>query len=109
MAGSLHKKGELNKAFKKRWFTLEDAVLAWHEDERGAAAGKPPKGSLDLTHGGGGEYAKVEAEEGATAGGRWRFHVTPVGGATRSFEAASAAEREEWVKALCRARQTRKW
>lgn len=108
MAGLLWKKGELNPAWKKRWFTLERSVLAWHDDERGAASGKPPKGSVDLSHEGEG-YAKVEAEEGATPAGRFRFHLTPVGGGTRAFEAPSAEARDEWVKALAKARQNRKW
>ena len=108
MAGLLWKKGELDPAWKKRWFTLERSVLAWHDDERGAASGKPPKGSVDLSHEGEG-YAKVEAEEGATPAGRFRFHLTPVGGGTRAFEAPSAEARDEWVKALAKARQNRKW
>ena len=67
-----------------------------------AARRERERGRVDLSHEGEG-YAKVEAEEGATPAGRFRFHLTPVGGGTRAFEAPSAEARDEWVKALAKA------
>ena len=49
---------------------------------------------------------------GAAPSGRFAFHVTPASGKdlrTRTFEAETAAGRDAWVKALCRARQVKKW
>ena len=64
-SGWLHKRGEVNTAFKRRFFILSGDHLAWHESPKTAA-----KGSLKLTG------ANVSTDATSPAG-RYRFEVIP--------------------------------
>lgn len=93
MRGWLHKRGDVNPAFKARFCVLAGKELRYHEDERAAAV----KGVIDL-HG-----STCEVVEASTAG-RHRFHLMTVtqGDTGRTFilEAADTESRDQWVAAL---------
>ena len=46
--GTIWKRGQVNKAFKRRYFVLESGELAYFQDEASYRAHKPPRGSVPL-------------------------------------------------------------
>ena len=90
--GWLSKQGEINPAFKRRWFvaSVRDVTLAYFEDEQADASRK--KGQIAL----GGAVVK----RGYEAPGRL---TVAVAGQARVYvlEAASDEEAEAWVQAMC--------
>jgi hypothetical protein len=104
--------GWLKKKFQRRFCTLRNDVLLWAED-----AGSAPKGHLTLD--GAGVYLADEIAGGvvrpnAKGGSRWAFGgskarvgdvalsfvVTTAFGRAYTFEAATQAESNEWVRLL---------
>lgn len=104
--------GPLKKKFQRRFCTLRNDVLLWAEDANSA-----PKGHLTLD--GAGVYLADEIAGGvvrpnAKGGSRWAFGgskarvgdvalsfvVTTAFGRAYTFEAASQAESNEWVRLL---------
>lgn len=80
--GWLMKRGVINKAFRRRWFVLQDSTLTYHVQESG-----PAKGHIKIAG------AAVEAGQGC------RLFVA-VAMRTYVLEAPSSTDRDEWVKAI---------
>ena len=127
--GWLHKKGEVNTAFKRRFFVLSGTTLTWHESPKSAA-----KGSLDVTGASAVPSTQAAPSLATATAARHRFDLVPAspaastsadGRASRSgmgrlpllrgsksqgttsrtlvLEADSSIERDEWISALTHA------
>lgn len=93
LTGWLHKMGEGNKAFKRRWFVMTGKSLSYFEDDSPTAKSK---GDVDL-HGSTCEIATANP-------GRFRIEMTvnDKGGRGRTYvlEAEEEATRDKWMAAL---------
>ena len=127
--GWLHKKGEVNTAFKRRFFVLSGTTLTWHESPKSAA-----KGSLDVSGASAVPSTQAAPSLATATAARHRFDLVPAspaastsadGRASRSgmgrlpllrgsksqgttsrtlvLEADSSIERDEWISALTHA------
>ncbi|CAL1536296.1 unnamed protein product [Lymnaea stagnalis] len=87
--GYLHKKGELNKGFQKRWFVLKGNLLFYFEHK----ADREPIGVIIL------EGYTIELAEDTD---NFTFMINFAGSGSRSYSLCAATQEsmESWMKAL---------
>jgi hypothetical protein len=103
--GWLWKRGQRNKAFKRRYVVLNGAQLSWYQDELAARQARPAKGTVTLT---GARVliddADVSGAVRASSAGRFRFSVeaTSEAGEPRSLvcESDTQLDCQGWVEAI---------
>ncbi|OQR87150.1 phosphatidylinositol kinase [Achlya hypogyna] len=90
-AGYLHKRGETNTAFQRRYFVLENRVLTYHK--RDMFGRERPKGHIKLDN-------VSSVRPGATTQTNKMIELVTTE-RTWYLQAETDAEYDEWVKALC--------
>ena len=100
--GYLHKEGNHNKDFRRRWFVLTGTVVTYHADETAAAKGNS-KGSFTLTAVG---HVHIDSKTAAMLEPSTVplcFFLDAQGGRRYICFAESYKDKILWLRALCKA------
>ena len=94
--GWLHKRGEHNSAWKRRWFELKNTKLSYYANPGDTA----PKGTITVTMVKGNDNGANERDSGH----EFVFHLVSQG-RTYVIAAESAQEKSEWLEKIALSRQ----
>ena len=94
--GVVWKKGQINTAYRRRFFVLDNGILRYYRDQKAFQGGTKWLGALSC------ENMQVEEDTGKSKEGRFQFRLTDTQGRVLECACERVAERQAWCgRVLC--------
>ena len=88
--GVVWKKGQINTAYRRRFFVLDNGILRYYRDQKAFQGGTKWLGALSC------ENMQVEEDTGKSKEGRFQFRLTDTQGRVLECACERVAERQAW-------------